>query len=157
MKVAVFGLGYVGTVTAACLAANGHDVWGVDPDVLKVAELSTGHSPVIEPGLEAVLAATISSGNLHATVSPVDALENADASLLLCRHAVYDEWRDQPHRRLPRTGRPHTFAQFLDAGECIPRRRDSQHGATRNGRGHDGHTGGGLPALGTGCRGRHVP
>ena len=82
MKVAVFGLGYVGTVTAACLAANGHDVWGVDPDELKVAEVSAGHSPVVEPGLEAVLAATISSGNLHATVSPVDALENADASLL---------------------------------------------------------------------------
>ena len=82
MKVAVFGLGYVGTVTAACLAANGHDVWGVDPDALRVAEVSAGRSPVVEPGLEAVLAATISSGNLHATVSPVDALENADASLL---------------------------------------------------------------------------
>ena len=52
----MFGLGYVGTVTAACLAANGHDVWGVDPDELKVAAVSTGHSPVLEPGLEALLA-----------------------------------------------------------------------------------------------------
>jgi GDP-mannose 6-dehydrogenase len=82
MKVAVFGLGYVGTVTAACLAANGHDVWGVDPDELKVAAVSAGHSPVVEPGLEALLEAAISSGNLHATVSPGDALENADVSLL---------------------------------------------------------------------------
>ena len=52
MKVAVFGLGYVGTVSAACLAANGHDVWGVDPDELKVAAISAGHSPVVEPGLQ---------------------------------------------------------------------------------------------------------
>jgi len=52
MKVAVFGLGYVGTVTAACRAAHGHDVWGVDPDELKVAAASTGHSPVLEPGLQ---------------------------------------------------------------------------------------------------------
>ena len=82
MKVAVFGLGYVGTVTAACLAANGHDVWGVDPDELKVAAVSAGHSPVVEPGLEALLAQCVSSGTLHATVRPLDALENADASLL---------------------------------------------------------------------------
>jgi GDP-mannose 6-dehydrogenase len=82
MKVAVFGLGYVGTVTAACLAANGHDVWGVDPDELKVAAVSAGHSPVVEPGLEALLAESVSSGKLHATVRPLDALESADASLL---------------------------------------------------------------------------
>ncbi len=82
MKVAVFGLGYVGTVTAACLAANGHDVWGVDPDELKVAAVSAGRSPVIEPGLEALLATCVSSGTLHATVDPLDALENADVSLL---------------------------------------------------------------------------
>ena len=56
MKIAVFGLGYVGTVTAGCLAANGHDVWGVDPDELKVAAVSAGHSPVVEPGLDALLA-----------------------------------------------------------------------------------------------------
>jgi GDP-mannose 6-dehydrogenase len=82
MKVAVFGLGYVGTVTAACLADHGHDVWGVDPDELKVAAVSSGRSPVVEPGLEPLLAKSISSGNLHATVDPVEALEGADVSLL---------------------------------------------------------------------------
>ena len=82
MKVAIFGLGYVGTVSAACLAAHGHDVWGVDPDELKVAAVSAGHSPVIEPGLEALISKSVLSGQLHATVRPEDALENADVSLL---------------------------------------------------------------------------
>ena len=82
MKVAVFGLGYVGTVSAACLAANGHDVWGVDPDELKVAAISAGHSPVVEPGLQPLLAKSVAAGTLHASVSPVAALENADVSLL---------------------------------------------------------------------------
>lgn len=82
MKIAVFGLGYVGTVTAACLAANGHDVWGVDPDELKVAAISAGHSPVLEPGLPSLVAQSVASGTLHATVRPHDALENADVSLL---------------------------------------------------------------------------
>lgn len=82
MKVAIFGLGYVGTVTAACLAANGHDVWGVDPDQLKVAAVSEGHSPVVEPGLDTLLGQAVSSGRLHATVHPLDALEGADVSLL---------------------------------------------------------------------------
>src|SRR5271166_3967546 len=80
MKVAVFGLGYVGTVTAACLAANGHDVWGVDPDELKVAAVSAGHSPVVEPGLPSLVAQSVASGTLHATARPRDALENADIS-----------------------------------------------------------------------------
>jgi GDP-mannose 6-dehydrogenase len=82
MKVAVFGLGYVGTITAACLAANGHEVWGVDPDACKVAAVSAGQSPFVEPGLSALLSTSISSGNLRATDSPADALENADVSLL---------------------------------------------------------------------------
>src|ERR1700683_3454691 len=82
MKIAVFGLGYVGTVSSACLAANGHDVWGVDPDGLKVAAVSAGHSPVLEPGLQAVVAQGVASGTLHATVRPEEALENADVSLL---------------------------------------------------------------------------
>jgi GDP-mannose 6-dehydrogenase len=82
MKVAVFGLGYVGTVSAACLADNGHDVWGVDPDELKVAAISAGQSPVLEPGLEALVAQGVAAGTLHATLSPLDALEQADVSLL---------------------------------------------------------------------------
>jgi GDP-mannose 6-dehydrogenase len=82
MRVAVFGLGYVGTVSAACLAANGHDVWGVDPDEMKVAAISAGHSPVVEPGLQPLLAKSVAAGTLHASVSPVAAMENADVSLL---------------------------------------------------------------------------
>jgi GDP-mannose 6-dehydrogenase len=82
MKVAVFGLGYVGTVTAACLAANGHDVWGIDPDGSKVAAVSSGHSPVVEPGLDALLAPSVASGALHATCNPTEALDRADISIL---------------------------------------------------------------------------
>ncbi|MFZ0249231.1 MAG: UDP-glucose/GDP-mannose dehydrogenase family protein [Acidimicrobiales bacterium] len=82
MKVAVFGLGYVGTVSAACLAANGHDVWGVDPDELKVAAVASGTSPIVEPGLQALVAQAVASGKLHASVRPADALDNADVSLL---------------------------------------------------------------------------
>jgi nucleotide sugar dehydrogenase len=82
MKVAVFGLGYVGTVSAACLASNGHDVWGVDPDELKVAAVSSGQSPVLEPGLQSLVAQGVASGTLHATTRPQEALVGADVSLL---------------------------------------------------------------------------
>jgi GDP-mannose 6-dehydrogenase len=82
MKVAVFGLGYVGAVTAACLAANGHDVWGIDVDAAKVDELNAGRSPVAEPGLPELVAQTVAGGSLHATTSCADALAGADVSLI---------------------------------------------------------------------------
>jgi GDP-mannose 6-dehydrogenase len=82
MKVAVVGLGYVGTVTAACLAANGHDVWGVDVDKAKVEEIRAGRSPVAEPGLADIVARTVADGTLHATTSSVVALDRADLSLI---------------------------------------------------------------------------
>jgi GDP-mannose 6-dehydrogenase len=82
MRVAVFGLGYVGAVTAACIAANGHDVWGVDVDAVKVDELRAGRSPVAEPGLNELVAHTVAAGMLHATTSCVDALAGADISLV---------------------------------------------------------------------------
>ncbi len=82
MKAAVVGLGYVGTVTAACLAAKGHDVWGIDVDTAKVDEIGAGRSPVVEPGLDELVARTVAAGKLHATTSCVEALHGADVSLV---------------------------------------------------------------------------
>lgn len=82
LKVAVFGLGYVGTVTAACLASNGHDVRGVDPDSMKVEMISNGRCPVVEPGLDEVVARAVENGSLRATMQPFDALDGAEISLV---------------------------------------------------------------------------
>jgi GDP-mannose 6-dehydrogenase len=82
MKVAVFGLGYVGTVTAACLASQGHDVWGVEVDAAKVGEVRAGRSPVAEPGLAELIARAVAGGSLHATMSCLDALDRAEVSLV---------------------------------------------------------------------------
>jgi GDP-mannose 6-dehydrogenase len=75
-------MGYVGTVTAACLAAAGHEVWGVDVDETKVAMVVNGQSPVIEPGLEALVRDGRASGRLRATTSARKAVAEAEISLL---------------------------------------------------------------------------
>jgi len=82
VKVAVVGLGYVGTVTAACLACRGHDVRGVDVDAAKVGEICVGRSPVAEPGLDALVAQAVGDGTLHATTSCAGALDGAEMSLV---------------------------------------------------------------------------
>ncbi|HEV8222391.1 MAG TPA: nucleotide sugar dehydrogenase [Streptosporangiaceae bacterium] len=82
MKVAVVGLGYVGTVTAACLAANGHQVCGVDVDAAKVGDICAGRSPVAEPGLDDLVSQVVAAGTLRATTSCPDALDGAELSLV---------------------------------------------------------------------------
>jgi nucleotide sugar dehydrogenase len=82
MRIAVFGLGYVGTVTAAGLAAQGHDVCGVDVDSVKVDHIRSGRSPVVEPGIDDLIAMAVENGRLSATTDPVAALDRADVSLL---------------------------------------------------------------------------
>jgi GDP-mannose 6-dehydrogenase len=76
--VVVLGLGYVGCVTAACLAELGHSVIGVDRDGSKVKNITEGRAPFYEPGLEALVASGIRSGRLRATTSAGEALRDAD-------------------------------------------------------------------------------
>jgi GDP-mannose 6-dehydrogenase len=82
MNVAIFGLGYVGCVTAACLARDGHHVIGVDLNSEKVAMVNAGLSPVIEPGLADLMARVVRQGRLSATDSAEEAMAEADVALI---------------------------------------------------------------------------
>ena len=82
MKVSVFGLGYVGSVSAAALAADGHDVIGVDVNAGKVDQINNGTSPIVEPGLAELLNETVSAGRLRATTDTAEAIRDSEVSLL---------------------------------------------------------------------------
>jgi GDP-mannose 6-dehydrogenase len=82
MRVSVFGLGYVGSVSAASFAADGHDVIGVDVNPDKVAAVNEGRSPIVEPGLEELLQQGVTQKRLRATTSTAEAIHNTDLSLL---------------------------------------------------------------------------
>lgn len=82
MKIAVFGLGYVGFTSACCLARQGHDVTGIDVDAAKVADVNAGHPPFHEPGLAQMLAAERAAGRVRATLSVTEALKDAELALV---------------------------------------------------------------------------
>jgi GDP-mannose 6-dehydrogenase len=82
MNVSVFGLGYVGCVTAACLARNGHTVIGVDANPDKVARVQTGQAPLIEGGLDDLLARAVNAGRLRATTDVATAVAETDVALI---------------------------------------------------------------------------
>jgi GDP-mannose 6-dehydrogenase len=81
-KVSIFGLGYVGTVSAACLAHKGHEVLGVDINSHKVAILESGHSPIIEIGVEDLVASGRQACRLHATTDTTSAVLQTEISLI---------------------------------------------------------------------------
>jgi GDP-mannose 6-dehydrogenase len=82
MKVSVFGLGYVGSVSAASFAADGHTVVGVDVNPDKVASLNEGRSPIVEKGLDELIRENVANGRLRATTSTAEAVEATDLSLI---------------------------------------------------------------------------
>jgi GDP-mannose 6-dehydrogenase len=82
MKVSIFGLGYVGTVSAACLANDGHEVVGVDPIQTKVDLINEGRTPIIEQEIGDIIAANVKSGRLRAVVDPDQAIQATDLSFV---------------------------------------------------------------------------
>jgi GDP-mannose 6-dehydrogenase len=83
MKIAVFGLGYVGVVSAACLARDGHSVIGIDPNSVKLDFVRRGKSPIVEPGLEELIAAAVASGRMVASSDCATGVAHAEV-LLIC-------------------------------------------------------------------------
>jgi GDP-mannose 6-dehydrogenase len=82
MRVSIFGLGYVGTVCAACLARFGHEVVGVDLNEDKNAQISAGRSPIVEPGLEELIAEAVAAKRLSATADHEQAIAGSELSLI---------------------------------------------------------------------------
>jgi len=82
MRLSIFGLGYVGCVSAACFAARGHEVIGVDVNELKVELINQGRSPVVEPGLSELIGEAVKDKRLRATNDAVAAVKDSDISLI---------------------------------------------------------------------------
>ena len=82
MNICVFGLGYVGAVSSACLANDGHNVIGVDPYQVKTDLINEGHSPVIEDKIEELVGQGVSSGRLRATTKAREAIMESELAFV---------------------------------------------------------------------------
>ncbi len=82
MTMSIFGLGYVGCVSAACFAESGHEVIGVDSNPLKVEAVNSGRSPIIETGMDDLIFAAVKGQRLKATTDAAAAIAGSDLSLV---------------------------------------------------------------------------
>jgi GDP-mannose 6-dehydrogenase len=82
LKISIFGLGYVGAVSAGCLASEGHEVVGVDPVQAKVDLINRGQSPIIEAEINEIISAGVRSGSLRATNDPEQAISETELSFV---------------------------------------------------------------------------
>jgi GDP-mannose 6-dehydrogenase len=82
LRISIFGMGYVGTVSAGCLANDGHEVIGVDPVATKVELINAGQSPIIEEQIGELIAATVKSGKLRATCDQEKAVRETEISFV---------------------------------------------------------------------------
>jgi len=83
MRISVLGLGYVGTVTAGCLAQQGHHVIGVDPEPRKVDLINAGQSPIIEKEIGKIIEQQVAAGRLAASIEAIDAVQRTDL-IMVC-------------------------------------------------------------------------
>jgi GDP-mannose 6-dehydrogenase len=90
MKISVWGLGYVGTVSAGCLAQEGHEVIGVDSEPTKVDPINAGESPIIEKDIGRIIEQQVAAGRLSATVDAAVAVEQTDLLRLRGDQIVVD-------------------------------------------------------------------
>ncbi len=81
-SISIFGLGYVGTVTAACLASRGHKVIGVDPNLSKVERFQSGLSPIVEAGVQEMITTANQAGLIAATPDAGEAIAQSDISFI---------------------------------------------------------------------------
>jgi GDP-mannose 6-dehydrogenase len=82
LKISIFGLGYVGAVSAGCLAAEGHQVLGVDPVAEKVDLINRGHSPIVEAEINEIIEEAVRTGRLRATQDPAAAIHETELSFV---------------------------------------------------------------------------
>ena len=82
MKISIFGLGYVGAVSLACLARDGHEVIGVDIDRAKLELITAGKTPVVEEGMVALMAESAASGRISVTTDAQRAVLGSELSLV---------------------------------------------------------------------------
>ena len=82
MRISIFGLGYVGAVSLACLARDGHEVIGVDIDVAKLELIAAGKTPVVEEGMVELMARVAASGRVQVTADARRAVQDSDISLV---------------------------------------------------------------------------